>query len=491
MRPFTLIHHDRYPQHGASSRRDLPRREVLRRALAAGALVTPAGGVLASCATAGGGGGEDEGATGQVSQRNPLGVDPSAPLEVVIFDGGFGDEYARFDEEIYGERYPEADIEHQAINRLREAMQPRFVAGDPPDVMDNSGAYQLDLGALVSDNQLAELTELLDAPSWDIQGQKVRDTLRPNVVEFGTYGDTYYVLDYAYTVFGVWYSSSLFRDNGWEYPRTWDDMLDLCEEIQSSTDMAAWTYQGQYPQYFSWTILSMAAKLGGPEVIINIDNLEPNAWKQPALQQAVEALYELPARGYLMDGSHGLNHTQAQAEWLQGNAAFIPCGSWLESEMQDSIPDGFEMVMGPHQNLGASDSLPFEAVLAVPGEHFIVPAEGNNVRGGMEFLRIMCSRQAARKFSELTSSLTSVAGSADGLSLSSGFNSVRDSLAAAGDNTFAHRLDTWYKPLWDEMRDANGALVRMEIEPRDWMARCQKKADELAKDDSVTKYQRS
>lgn len=485
MNAVTLNHHD------PGGRRGLPRRDVLRRALAAGVLVTPAGGVLASCATAGGGGGDNEGATGKVSQQNPLGVDPAAPLEVVIFDGGFGDEYAKYDEKMYQQAYPKAEIEHQAINRLREAMQPRFVAGDPPDVMDNSGAYLLDLGALVSDGQLAELTDLLEAPSWDIRGKKVKDTLLPNVVEFGTYGGKYYVLEYAHNVYGLWYSSSLFQERGWEYPQTWDAMLDLCEEIQQSTDMAAFTYQGQYPQYFSWTILSMAAKLGGPEVITNLDNLEPNAWKQPAIQQAVEALYELPSRGYIMKGSHGLSHTQSQSEWLQGKAAFIPCGSWLENEMKDSIPEGFEMVMGPHQNLAASGKLPSEAVLAIPAEHFIVPAQGDNVRGGMEFLRIMCSKQAAQEFSKLTSSLTSVAGAADDLSLSPGFNSVRDVLSAAGSNTFAHRFETWYKPLWDEMRDANGALVRMEIKPKDWMARCQKKADEIAADDSVKKYTRT
>lgn len=483
MSRITLTHHDR-------TGRGLPRRDVLRRALAAGVLATPAGGVLASCATAGGGGGGG-GAQGQTSQQNPLGVDGTAPLEVVIFDGGFGDEYAKYNEAMYRDAYPEAEVEHDAINRLREAMQPRFVAGDPPDVMDNSGAYQLDLGALVSDDQLAALADLLEAPSWDVDGKTVQETLLPNVVEFGTYGSECYVLQYAYTIYGLWYSSSLFREHGWQYPRTWDAMLDLCEEIQRSTDMAPFTYQGQFPQYLSWTILSMATKLGGLDVITNIDNLEPNAWKQPAIQQAAEALYELPSRGYIMDGSDGLNHTQAQTEWLQGNAAFIPCGSWLENEMTDSIPDGFDMVMGPHQDLTSSGTLPSEAVLAVPGEHFIVPANAENVRGGMEFLRITCSRQAAQEFSKLTNSLTCVAGSADGLELTSGFNSVRDTLDAAGSNAFAHRFETWYKPLWDEMRDANGSLIRMEIEPSEWMDRCQKKADEVAEDDSIKKYKRS
>jgi N-acetylglucosamine transport system substrate-binding protein len=43
--------------------------------------------------------------------ENPLGVDPSAPLDVVIFKGGFGDEYALNVNEMYQSLYPEATIE--------------------------------------------------------------------------------------------------------------------------------------------------------------------------------------------------------------------------------------------------------------------------------------------------------------------------------------------------------------------------------------------
>ena len=46
-----------------------------------------------------------------------------------------------------------------------------------------------------------------------------------------------------------------------------------------------------------------------------------------------------------MQGTEGLTHTEAQAEWLQGNALFIPSGSWLENEMRELTPEGFDMVV--------------------------------------------------------------------------------------------------------------------------------------------------
>ena len=63
------------------------RRQFLRGALASGLLVVPGSGLLASCAGSGGGSSQPQ-AQGDKSAKNPLGVDASAGLEVVLFAGG-------------------------------------------------------------------------------------------------------------------------------------------------------------------------------------------------------------------------------------------------------------------------------------------------------------------------------------------------------------------------------------------------------------------
>ena len=56
-------------------------------------------------------------------------------------------------------------------------LQPRFAGGDPPDMVNNSGAKLMDMGALVAGGPGGQdLTELFDAPSLDNPGKKVRDT---------------------------------------------------------------------------------------------------------------------------------------------------------------------------------------------------------------------------------------------------------------------------------------------------------------------------
>jgi len=171
--------------------------------------------------------------------KNPLKVKEDAPLDVVIFKGGYGDDYAINAEKIYAAAFPKAKVGHQGIQRLAEQLQPRFVGGTPPDIIDNSGAGNLDTAALVAEGQLADLADLMSAPSFDTPGKTVKDSLLPNSQSDGTYDGKQFVLNYVLSVYGIWYSDALMKKNGWEYPKTWDTMLALCEKIKAA-GIAPW-----------------------------------------------------------------------------------------------------------------------------------------------------------------------------------------------------------------------------------------------------------
>jgi N-acetylglucosamine transport system substrate-binding protein len=444
--------------------------------------------LLTACVT---GGKKDDGpaaAGGEKTAGNPLGVKADAPLEVVVFKGGYGDDYATRAEAQYTQRYPQAKVDHKGLQKVGEAMQPRFVAGQPPDVVDNTGAGRLDIATLVAAGQVSDLGDLLDAPSLDEPGKKVRETLLPGVVDDGTFAGTTVALNFTYTVWGLWYSKPFFAEKGWAYPKTWDEMLALCETIKKS-GVAPWTYQGKYPEYINDPLLSMAAKAGGPELVKAVDNLQPGAWKQSGLVQAASAFAELAGKGYLMSGSEALSHTEAQAAWCQRKAAFIPCGSWLESEQKGIAPAGFDMVLGAVPGR-SGDLLPVSAVQAASSESFLVPAKAANPAGGKEYLRILFSKASATAFAQANSTLPAVAGATDGLTLSSGLGSVRDAVTAAGKDTFTYRFRTWYAPLAKAVDDATGELVNKRLSPADWSTRIQKAADALAKDSTTKKYTR-
>lgn len=468
------------------SAKEIRRRTVL--GTAAAATLAPAG-LLSGCAL--GSGETPDKQEGQVDTKNPLGVKEDAPLEVVIFDGGFGQDYAKAHEAMYTANFPKAQIKHNAVVEINKNLQPRFVDGNPPDVINNSGAGQIDPGTLVSTGQLADLTDLLNAPSMDIAGKTVRQTLLPGAIETGSFDGKTFILNYAYTVYGIWYSSKLFKDKGWAYPKTWDEHIALCKTIKAA-GIAPWTYQGLHPRYMSWPVIATAVKFGGPQVALNIDNLEPNAWTSDAMKTAANAWHQIVKDGYILSGSAGLDHKQSQTEWCKGSAAFISCGSWLENEQKAVTPAGFDMVVAPTPSLGSGDKLPFAAIRGTAGEPFVVPAKAANERGGKEYLRTMLSMKGAKDFTGKVSSLTIVAGSAEGATLPSGLASCVSALKDSGANGFNWIYPVYYRKLERTLVDAAcGEFFSGRIGPDQFLAMCQKGADEIAKDTTFKKYKRS
>jgi N-acetylglucosamine transport system substrate-binding protein len=420
---------------------------------------------------------------------NPLGLEPGTPVEGVFFEGGFGRGYLDNAAEIFRALHPENEMTVEGIQRVGDQLRPRFIGGNPPDVIDNSGAGNLDTAALVAEGQLADLAPLFAAPSLDTPGVSFGDTLFPGSQDSGKYGGIQHVLLMAFTVAGIWHSQTLFEENGWEYPTTWDEMLSFCDMIKSTTEMAPWTYQGRYPQYMNFGVLwPLIYKNGGLQVIIDIDNLVDGAWEHPAVLTSLQMMQELHNQDFILAGTEGLTHTEAQAEWLQGNAVFIPCGTWLENEMRELTPENFNMVVKPVP--GPTEET-YNSIMAWSGENFIVPSQGENPTGGMEYLRCLMSKANAQWFAQNVGAIMPVSGGTEGVELSSAVQSATAIAEAAGDDIFDTQTDAWYTPLNDEMRDRTGDLMTGRMTPEQWIEAMQTKADEIKADDAIPKYERS
>jgi N-acetylglucosamine transport system substrate-binding protein len=458
------------------------RRQLFQRAALLALLAGPA----AACA--GGGGGAAP--TGTKSPTNPFGVAADAPLDVVVFNGGFGEEYAKYDEQLYTKALPGAKVAHTATQKISDMLQPRFANGTPPDVIDDSGDNQIRPGQLVNSNAVTDLGPLLDAASVDDPNVKVRDTLLPGALDVGTYNGKVYFLNYGYTAFGLWYDVKLFRDKHWAQPSTWDEVKALAPRIKAA-GIAPFAHAGKYPYYMGVPIMDWVGKIGGPQVLVDIDNLKPNAWRVDAVRQSLNAVLDLVHNNWLLPGTGGMTHTESQQALLDGKAAFLPCGSWLENEMRKTIPAGAELTMMTMPNVSPSDKMPYGTMRAEASEPFMVPAKAKNPAGGLEFLQIMLGRDAAGKFAQLTSSLSIVKGSADNVTTSSALKSVNKAVAAVGDNLVSYRSVTdWYPTLRTEWEAAIGELMAGRSTADQWIDKVQAAADKVAADSSIEKFHR-
>jgi N-acetylglucosamine transport system substrate-binding protein len=465
------------------------RRIFLQRAGLASIAVAGGTSLLAGCAS-GGGGGEDtvSGGGKDKTADNPFGVDAADPLSVVIFNGGYGDEYAKFHESLYKKQFSDAKISHKAITDIRQQMQPLFNAGNPPDVLDNAGAEAMPISTLADTGQLTDLTELFDADAIGQEGTPIRDTLNPVAIESAEYAGKPMVLNYALQVYGLWYDRALFDEKGWEPAETWADFLALCEEIKGA-GMAPMAHQGKYPYYIQQVLMDLAVKHGGPEVAYAIDSLEPDAWKHESMKMAAEALLEIKSKGYMLEGTEGLDHIQSQTRWNEHKAAFIPCGSWLENEQKEIAPAGFETTVAPTPLLDGA-ALPFDCTRVEAAEAFVVPAKAANQAGGLEYLRTMVSKEGAAEFTKLTAAPTIVNGATEGLDLTPGASSSIALIDSGGEDNWNYYYAIWYSPMDPKIQSAVAELAAGRLTADEFCAEAQKVADETASDSSTQKRTR-
>lgn len=465
------------------------RRIFLQRAGLATMAVAGGSSFLAACASSGDSNDTVSGGGADKTAENPFGVDASAPLTVVIFKGGYGDDYAKFHEGLYKDQFSDAKVSHKAITDIRQQMQPLFNGGNPPDVLDNSGAEKMPISTLADTGQLTDLTPLFEADALGASGTAVKDTLNPAAIESAEYAGKPLVLNYALQVYGLWYDRALFDEKGWEPAETWADFLSLCEEIKGA-GMAPMAHQGKYPYYIQQVLMDLAVKHGGPEVVYAIDSLEPDAWKNDSIKMAAEALLEIKSKGYMLEGTEGLDHIQSQTRWNEHKAAFIPCGSWLENEQKDVAPAGFETTVSPTPLLDGA-TLPFDCTRVEAAEAFFVPAKAANQAGGMEYLRKMLSKEGAAEFTKLTAAPTVVDGAAEGLDLTPGAASSIALIESGGESNWNYYYAIWYSPMDPKIQSAVAELAAGRISADEFTSNCQKAADETAADPTTQKRNRS
>ncbi|MEV6492322.1 extracellular solute-binding protein, partial [Actinoplanes sp. NPDC051633] len=293
---------------------EVDRRTLLRRAAAVGLMATPAVSMLSACV----GGGESDNtenqAEGTKSDTNPLGVDAKAPLEVIIFNGGLGTKYATdVDIPSYNKAFPESKVAFSQTEEIGKVVQPRINAGSPPDMVNNAGAGLMDMAAIVKAGQAQDLTDLFNAPSLDIPGKTVKDTLVPGAYEQGLYDGKPMVLNYAFTVYGLWYNAALFKKNNWTLPKTWAEFTALLDKIKAA-GITPFAYAGANAAYYQYlAILTSAAKIGGTEVLKALDENADGAWTQEPIKQAAAAWAEIGAK-YSAKKFAGLRHTEVQLQ---------------------------------------------------------------------------------------------------------------------------------------------------------------------------------
>jgi alpha-glucoside transport system substrate-binding protein len=119
-----------------------------------------------------------------------------------------------------------AKVQYEGSKEFEAQLVVRVRSGNPPDV-----AYVPQPGLLRT--LVTDTGKVLEAP--DSVAANVDEFFGEDWKNYGTVDGTFYAAPLGANVKSfVWYSPSMFQENGWEVPTTWDDMIALSDTIAAS-----------------------------------------------------------------------------------------------------------------------------------------------------------------------------------------------------------------------------------------------------------------
>ncbi len=404
------------------------------------------------------------------------------PVEVVIFQGGYGIDFFEQAAKEYEEKHPGVKLHVTGNPRVWEQLRPQFVAGKPPAL--TWPGWGFDYWPAAYEGQIMPMDDALKGKPYEGTGTW-GDTFEPALLKQGQHDGKTFLLPYHFNMNGWWFNPDVFSKNGWAVPKTYQELLDLCPKIKAA-GIAPITYQGKYPYYMiEGFLFPWAVSIGGIQVLDDAQMIKPGAWKSPAFLQAATMIKDLKDRGFFEEGANAINHTEAQMDFLNGKAAMIPCGTWLWTEMKKVMPPGAKMqfMLPPVVAGGKGDA----SAIEVGVEPFIIPTEGKDHEIAIDFYKYLTSVPKAKQFVQEKGTLMAIKGSGEG-ELPEHLKPAAEAFKNSKTVWYAEYRH-WYPKLGTESENAFTALLNGENSPQQFCDRCEAAAEIARNDKKLQKHE--
>lgn len=294
--------------------------------------------------------GSSPSATSQASQPSesaqpsnyPEGLSPDdkVTLKIAAPDQGFGKAMYEFAVAKFMEMYPNVKIELTASPKINEIATAKVASGDDNDMFDLMLSKVGFNTNLIKSGVVEDLSDLMNAPIWDDPSVTFGQDMMESSRTLFTYDGKLRLLPVDISLISIIYNKKMFEENGWNQdPQTWGEFLQLLDTIKNSGKTDPLAFAGTVG-YLPW-LTNMASMYydGWKDKYVK---REKGIYADPSNIAPLVKLKELKDKGYFLKGTEALDHTQSQMEFLQGKAAMVPSGSWIENEMKNSAPADFE-----------------------------------------------------------------------------------------------------------------------------------------------------
>lgn len=201
-------------------------------------------------------------------------------------------------------------------------------------------------------------------------------------------------------VAGFYYNQKMFEDNGWEVPKTYDDLLALAGTISDAGIIPLAMDGGD-----GWTLAvylsDIVFKLSGADYSTIVSDAIANGdFSDPAFKTACELLRKSAEAGLFQNGFDTQDYGTAQNLFTNGQAAMFYMGSWeasmaLNEDIPQEIRDNIRVFTMPTVADGKGTATD---IAAWNGGGYGVSATSENKAEAVKFLNFMYQQDKLSKY---------------------------------------------------------------------------------------------
>ena len=227
----------------------------------------------------------------------------------------------------------------------------------------------------------------------------------------GLDGSQYFVPFYFYA-WGIHYRKSLFADNGYEIPETWDELLALCEQMQSDgiIPFAAGNV-GNWPQMGTFDMINL--RTNGYDFHVSLMGGNED-WTSDEVKQVFTNWEQLLP--YYEENANGREFQEAAQTLASNEAGMYLIGNFVTDQYEADVAEDIDFFLFPEINPEHGRD-----AIEAPIDGFMMAANPANEEGAKELLAGLASAEAIDAYIGVTPSVVAANASAD----TSGYNALQ------------------------------------------------------------------
>lgn len=225
--------------------------------------------------------------------------------------------------------FPDVDIEIKMYSD-RQSLQVEVAGGGGPDILDLDGPT--DVAEFAKADRVLDLGKYAEQYGW-------QDMFYDWAYNSCFYNEKLCSLPTSFEGMVMYYNMDVMKENGWEVPKTEDELVELMKKIQEKGIIPITFGNSNYQGAVDWLYSTFTSCYGGPAAVKAAMEGTGKYTDEP-IKESIQTMVDWWQEGWLGDkASQSITNEDMLAFFAEGRAAMMIDGTWASNQLLATYPD--------------------------------------------------------------------------------------------------------------------------------------------------------